>query len=511
MPLSITRALLGLCLLVPAADAMAPAGDLTRNEAADAVLGAAFPDGRDEAPSGGRKLFLAALQSEAFVHEAAGPFDVYVYVADGLKKTKNARKTAEKAAKGLAPLIPVMERNFGRDDGLISGQRFPIVLAEADRSKGETAYDHVLALLDKCEEGSFSGFKTDLSVWDDANRAKSAFFTWEVQLINLGHQEVTAQGKSWLEHGLGYHVINLIVNRMFARGAWGPPPPWLMNGLVDELDIQAYGDAWVAGGESSTWSSTTAGWHREGWSGFVPQGSSPPPPVLGPPPDLSTKFTKKVTSDQWIGRKKSGTRHWTALSADRDSEAPASLRLMAAGQSFLPRDRAYSRCVMHLMLDLVPMQDTQLLAALDSESRVTRTGMRDGDPLPVVVARVLGGVPAIDEVESLTMEQLLVAIERTDLVDRIKKLGGGGMLSIEDHRDQAEWLYKQHAFDDRTRLALYLKIAEIENYQQLREWELLGDVLDRAAGAALEASSGYPKQGKRAEQVGDAFRGALQG
>jgi len=45
----------------------------------------------------------------------------------------------------------------------------------------------------------------------------------------------------------------------------------------------------------------------------------------------------------------------------------------------------------------------------------------------------------------------------------------------------------------------------------LREWELLGDVLDRAAGAALEASKGYPKQGKRAEQVGDAFRVALRG
>jgi len=465
MPLPVTPALLGLCLLLPAAPISAAEttpsqGGLTRNEAADEVLTAAFPDGRDEAPSGGRRLFLAALQSEAFEHEAVGPFDVYVYAADGLKKKKSARKTADKAAKGLAPLISVMESNFGRDDGLISGQRFPIVLTDADLSKGETAYDHVLALLDTCEEGDFSGFRADLPVWNDANRAKSAFFTWEVQLINLGHDEVTTQGKSWLDHGLGYHVINLIVNRMFARGAWGPPPPWLMNGLVDELDIQAYGDAWVAGGETTSWSSSTAGWRRKGWSGFVPKGSSPPPPVMGPPPNLSTTFTKKVSSDQWIGRKKSGTRHWTALSADRKSDSPASLRLMAAGQSFLPRDRAYSRCVMHLMLDLVDMQDTELLAALDTESRVTRTGMRDGDPLSVVVARVLGGVPAVDEIEALTMEELLVAIERTDLIEKIKKLGGGGMLSIEDHRKQAEWLYKR-SFDDRTRLSLYLKIAEI--------------------------------------------------
>jgi hypothetical protein len=516
MPLSTATGLLALCTLLPSASIAEPAMNaaavgLTRDQAAAALLAEAFPDGLEGQPSGGRDLFTAAMQSEAFVHEAVGPFDVYVYVADGLKKTRSARKIAEKAAKGLASLVPVMESNFGREGGLISGQRFPIVLADADLSKGETAFDHVLALLDRCEEGSFSGFKADLAVWNSPNRALPAFFTWEVQLINLGHGDITQQGKSWLEHGLGYHAINLVVNRMFARGAWGPPPPWLMNGLVDELDIQAYGEAWVAAGESNSWSSSTSGWSRSGWSGFVPKGSSPPPPVMGPPPNLSTKFSSAVSSDQWIGRKKSGTRHWTALAADLDSEAPVSLRLMAAGQSFESRDRAYSRCVLHLMLDLVPMQDRDLLSALDTESRVTRTGMRDGDPLPVVVARVLGGVPAVDEVEALTMQELLISIKRTDLIESITRLGGAGMLSIKDHRQQADWLYSQYAFDDRTRLALYLKIAEIENYQQLREWELLGDVLDRAAGAALEASSGYPKKAKSAKQIGEAFRGALSG
>lgn len=516
MPLWITTGLLGLCTLLPLEPALALANTpaavgLTRDQAADALLAAAFPDGLEGQPSGGRELFLAALQSEAFVHESAGPFDVYVYVADGLKKTKSARKTAKAAAEGLALLVPVMQSNFGRQDGLISGRRFPIVLTDADLSKDEPAYEHVLALLDRCEEGDFSGFKPDMPIWNHDNRSLSVFFTWEVQLLNVGHEEIAQHGKSWFDHGLGYHVINLVVNRMFARGAWGPPPPWMMTGLVDELDIQAYGEAWVAAGESSSWSSSTAGWQRTGWSGFVPKGSSPPPPVMGPPPSLSTKFTSKVSSDQWIGRKQSGTRHWTALAADRGSEAPVSLRLMAVGQSFGPRDRAYSRCVMHLMLDLVPMQDRDLLSALDTESRVTRTGMRDGDPLPVVVARVLGGVPAVDEVEALTLEELLISIERTDLIESIRKLGGEGMLSIEDHREQAEWLYTQRAFDDRTRLSLYLKIAEIENYQQLREWELLGDVLDRAAGAALEASSAYPKKRNRVEQIGEAFRGALSG
>jgi hypothetical protein len=242
----------------------------------------------------------------------------------------------------------------------------------------------------------------------------------------------------------------------------------------------------------------------------VPQGQQPPPPVFGPPPGLPRSMQARVTSDDvWLDRKDSGVRHWSELAGDRESEVPASLASTAAAQDYQPRDRAYARCVLHLMLRLAPREGASLLELLDRRSTVTESGMRDAEPLPVLFARALGGLPDVDALEALDMEAQLLAIGRQDMVDRIRRLGGEGMLSLADHREQAHWLYGQQALDDETRLALYTAIVEVEALQQLRAWELLGHALDAAADAALTTTPSYPKQAARRAEVAAAFRAAL--
>ena len=443
-----------------------------------------------------------------FEHEAIGPFDVYVAVVDGLDKSSKAGKVLSQAAKGLAPAADAVERWFDGDGGVVAGRRFPIVLVDSDLEHGDEGFDRVLALLDRCEDQGYSGFKPDVPVFTPDNRHADDVFTWEVLCCNLGHAQIASLEKEWLAHGIGFTALNTLCNRLFAKGAWGPPPPWLKEGLVDELDIEAYGEAWVAEGESRSFSSSTSGWSRKGWEGFVPQGSSPPPPVFGPPPGLSTRTQTLVSRDDWMARRDSRTRHWKELANDRRGDVPVSFRDMAASQTYAKRDRAYSRCVLYLVLAAAHEHEGGLLAALDVESSVARSGMRTGDPLAVVFSRVLGGVPAVDALQKQTLGESLRAMQRDDLVAKIERLGGGGMLALADHREQADWLYLQ-TLDDRDRQTLFLLVAEAEGYRQLLQWEILGDALDRGATAAFASSSSFPEKDKARTAAVEAFRSAV--
>ncbi len=482
-----------------------PTGVPDRDQARDRLLERADLSGSAE---GGRALFEAALASEAFDHRAVGPFDLYAYRADGFKQGKDSKKALTSAAEGLEPLTEALSARFGAERGVISGRRFPVVLTSARTDKQETAFAEVIGLLDHCEDGSFSGYKPDLAVWTEGQLEQDSVSTWEVTVFNVQHEAIKREGRDWYAHGLGYQLLNALVNRLYAKGPWGPPPPWLREGLVDELDIETYGEAWVKGAESMSFSSSQGGYARQGWSGFVPKGSSPPPPFLGNPPKLSVKFSKTTVSDSWLNRNNSKTRHWSELVGDMRSEAPVSLASMAASQEFGPRDRAYARCVLHVLLAVAPPAGPGLLEALDVESQLARSGMRDADPLPVVVARWLGGVPEIDAIEALSMQALLLSLEKPEIVERIHEAGGAGMLGLSDHRKQADWLYLQK-LDDRSRLKLFLTIAEVEGYQELREWEILGNVVDRAMRAGLAASKSYPKQDDRKLDVTAAVRSTL--
>jgi hypothetical protein len=500
-----TSLLLGPVLALLSSVAVhAPDADAARDKALTIMLDTAFPDGTDTALAGGRELFEAVLQTDAFLHKAIGPFDLYVFQEDGLGKARNARQVLEDATRGLARAAPVLTRWFDRPEGLVSSRRFPIVLTSAHREARQTSFDQIVALLDHCEDGEFSGWKPVSAVWSGGNLGAEVVRTWEVQVFNLAHLTIAAKGKQWFDHGIGYYAIAHVANRLLRQGAWGMVPPWLAQGLIDELDIEAYGEAWVGG---DTWESQTPGWSRDGWSGFVPQGSRPPPPVTGPPADLAV--TVRKTGDSWEHRSASPTRHWADLATDRKSEAPASFAFMARTESFLPRDRAYARFAMNLLLDVAPAQGTGLLERLDREVRTPDHGMPDGDPLPAVFARSIGGVPAVEALEALDMRSMLVAIGRPELVDSVRKLGAEGLLDIADHREQSAWLYGQPRFDAEQRGKLFDLILQAEYYQQLHEWNLIGEVLDTAADAAFEASRSYPGNKSTREKVAAAVRRVL--
>ena len=492
---------LGACL------ALTPslmAGD-SRDELARTLVDGAFPGGTTAT---GRQLFLDVLASDVFLHEAVGPFDLHVYRGDGLVKASKAAKLLDRAAEGLRPAAMAVAGWFPGERGVVAGRRFPIVLADSDRDHGELGFDALLALLDRCEDEGYSGFKPHLAVFTPENLATDDVFTWEVLLVNTAHEFIDQHDKQWFEHGVGYAALNLLVNRLFAKGAWGPAPPWLKDGLLDELDIEAYGDAWIAEGESFSFSVSRVSWKNDGWSGFVPEGQSPPAAVTGPPPGMNPRLTQSVLSDDWLNRPDSSQRHWRALALDRHADVPASLTHMAAGQSFTNRDRAYARAVLHLLTELAPCNASSLLAGLDTESTTSASGMATGDPLPVVVARALGGLPEIDDFEAQTARQFLTRIDRPDLVARFEALGAGALLELTDHRAQADTLSRLR-LPDRDMQTVFHLVLQVENFQELQEWELLGQVLDRATGAALDASRGYPKKLKARDTVAAAFRQGL--
>jgi hypothetical protein len=494
-----------LALVLPLA---APA-DKERDQALIAALDLCFPGAfdlrRDPPPLGDRLLWTDALASDAFVRGAVGPFDLYVLVADGLSTKSVAERTLERVQTGLRPLGKMLESRFNRTgpEGLVSGHRWPIVLCSS--AQGQPGYDQLLSLLDWCEQ-DFSGWTRDNgSLFTPELRAAPLARTWEVLLINLGNPDVVKQGDDYLSHGLGYNTLAHLVNLLLRRGAWGTCPPWLDQGLIDELDIEAYGEAWVGG----DWYEThTEGWYREGWSGFVPQGMSPPPPVTGPPADLAT--TVRQTGDSWAHRANSGVRHWDHLRADLAVEYPPSLRFMQEHESFLPRDRAYARCVWNLMIALAPPAEPDVLARLDRAPTQLPGGMFDCDPITTLLAGSLGGVPAVDELVQMPLRDKLDVLMHKDIAREIEDLGAGEMLGLSDHRDAAEWLVTHPEFDDTTRRRLFDLLLTAEHYEQQAAMAAICGALDRAAHAALKASQHYPDDAKSKAAVAAAFRKALQ-
>jgi hypothetical protein len=441
-----------------------------------------------------------------------GPFDVRVRLADGLKKRKDAEKVLDQVVAGLQPVADFMQQHFTRPDGVVSGRRFTLVFASSDVERGEPAFGEILALLDLCEDGGFSGWKPEMQVYTPLNLQAPVAQTWAVLVFNLAHAEARAEGANWFKHGVGYRVLNFLGNLLLQFGAYGPVPPWLQQGLSDELDIAVYGQAWVAAGESSSWSSATSGWSSTGWSGFLPEGQSPPPPVYDPPKPLSSSFESHVENDGWIARGDSPTRHWSKLASDLRSEAPPSLQRAAAALDDTPRDRAYARLVLHLLLrpEGRPDGEPDLLEALDHRPPPVLGGIRGGEPLTVVFARVLGGVPDLEPLEAQTLSEQLEAAGRPEVIERARQLGAAGLLDKKDHREQSEWLYHQYDLDAHTRQALFDTIVQSERVQQLREWEVLGKSLDRAATAALGVSKTYPKSTDGMAQAVQAFHAALK-
>ena len=464
---------------------------------ADGLIAEALPDGAP--PGDGRALFAAVLDSDAFLHAEVGPFRVYVKAGKS-----SAKDVLDSASRGLAPIVGPVTQCWGAggmQPGVITGRTHPIVLCESAAD-----FERVLALLDRCEDLGFAGWKPQNLVWTPEMRHAETARTWEVQLFDLAHPTIASRSKEWLEHGLGYYTLAHLVNRSVRQGAWGQSPPWFDQGLIDELDITAYGRAWV-GGES--WSAESAGWFRPGWSGFLPTGATPPPTPTGPPRDLAV--TVKKTGSAWDDRTNSASRHWVELSQDRKSEAPASFAFMAEHQSFLPRDRAYARCALHLLL-AASAQDAAggLLSRLDTQATAASDGMLSAEPLTVIVAAALGGVPEVDRLEAAPLGDVLAEVKRTDIAERMRALGADGLLTLTDHREQSRWLFSKWKGEMSARGELFRLIMEAEHCQELREWALIGRQLDVGMDAALTARKTYPKSDADLAKVLVAFRGALE-
>jgi hypothetical protein len=504
--MSLITSSLSLALLFGVGHLEVHGDDSERRDALQKLLEDASSRGAEvtlEASSGGsREAFLEVLASDLFLHQGVGPFDVFVMKADGFKSKTKAEKTLTAAVRGLEPVVPVMEAFFSGSAALVSGRRFPIVLASSDSSRGEHSFDQLIALLDWAEEDYTSWKSSGNPVWSAESRAAETVRTWEVQLFNLAQEKAATHGAAFLDHALGYYTLAHIASRALRQGAWGLVPPWLAQGLIDELDIAAYGEAWVGGG---TWTKQIAGWSRPGWSGFVPQGMSPPPPVTGPPANLAVTITS--TGNSWQHRSTSALRHWNDLAADRESEAPASFQFMAENESFLPRDRAYARCLLHMLLEIAPNGGVPLTERLDRVPVTSSSGMPDADPITVVMSRVLGGVPSVTELESLSLGSMLKVIGKPAIGTQIKALGGEGMLNLIDHREQAAWLYRQSTeeMSPGTRAELWRLLLEAEYYQQSHEWKALGEAFDAAAAAAFLASPGYPSDKISRGEVARAF------
>ena len=503
----------GLC--APAHPQAAAGGEVT--ELANALISAAFPSGMPEQKDG-RILFTSVLDSPRFRHSTAGPFTIYALASDA----DVAATLVADARVGLAPLkkIPGLLAAEAGDAGGGEGgsDEAEAQVSAAAHAPGATGipgpsqiivlatttsdYERVLALLERCEDLGYSGWKPLNPLWTPASRAAEVARTWEVQVFNLEHAAIADRKQAWLEHGLGYYTLAHLVNRAVRLDAWGLSPPWFDQGLIDELDIQAYGQSWV-GAES--WVQETEGWFRPGWSGFLPEGTQPPEPPSGPPLDLATKVKK--TGDPWADRSKSAQRHWSELVEDRRSAAPASFAYMAEHQSFLPRDRAYARCALHMLLALGNGGDgPDLLSRLGHLGTVAPDGMLDSEPLTVIVSQALGGVPEVESFEALPLADVLVETKRPDIADRLTELEADGLLELTDHREQSKWLYEQWKGQMAYRGEVFRLIMEAEQAQQLHEWELIGRYLDRGMAGLLNATPSFPDSRADLDKALSAFR-----
>jgi len=497
--------------MVAALLAAAPADDAAQH--VDHLLKAAFPEGSDwsSREAGSREAFLGVLESELFAHAEVGPFDVYALRDDGFADEAVMQAELDRVVAGLLPTVPVMERHFSRaagpnGPGLISGRRLPIVLAHSERGDGQLGFDRVVALLNWAED-DYSGYKQGGNpIYDPALLEAITVRTWEVQVFNLAHEFAIDQGEKFYDHGLGYFTLAHVAARVLRQGAWGMVPPWLAQGLTDELDLEAYETAWVGG---DWWDLQRPGWFRPGWSGFLPTGASPPPVVRGPPANLAV--TIRDSGDSWAHRKYSTERHWSDLVTDRKSEAPASFEFMADNESFLPRDRALARATLNVIVEVAkPQGRPGLLELLDRVPSQSASGMFDSDPITVLVSDALGGVEAVVELERLSLGEMLESIGKPEIAEKLVALGAKPMLRIPDHREQAEWLYYQQV-DMQARGEIWNLILEAEYYQQLVEWAAIGEALDRGMVEAFKAAKRYPAKDRDRQRAAKSFWKGVQG
>ncbi|MCB9897975.1 MAG: hypothetical protein H6825_08225 [Planctomycetes bacterium] len=450
----------------------------------------------------GQEIFEAVLDSELFLSASVGPFDVSVLQEDGLASREDAQKTLDGVVSALAPAAAVVERRWPAGGaGLVSAARLPVVLASSE--PGEGAFGDLVALLDVCERRGFSGWYPANLVDTSANRGAEVVRTWNVQLFNLANPVIAERRDDWIEHGVGYYALAFVANRALRRGAWGMVPPWLANGLIDELDIEAYGEAWVG---QESWTVQTPGWFRPGWSGFVPQGQRPPAPLVGPPANLATTVVK--SGDAWLSHDASRTRHWTDLVADHKSEAPASFVRTAESESDLPRDRAAGRLLLDLVLESGARDHESFTSLLDAEAVTRLDGMPDSEPLPALFARALGGVPEVERLETLDTRTLLGELGRPDLVALFEQNGAEDALALTDHREQSRWL-SHRSYDSKTRGDLFGAFLEIEYLQQMAEWKAMAPRLDAGLRAALAGSKVYPRDTQEMDVAVEAFRMGL--
>ena len=92
----------------------------------------------------------------------------------------------------------------------------------------------------------------------------------------------------------------------------------------------------------------------------------------------------------------------------------------------------------------------------------------------------------------------------------MRALDGAGLLALTDHREQSRWLYAKWKGQMSARTELFGLIMEAEYCQQLREWEFIGQQLDRGMDAALNARKTFPKSDADLAKVLEVFRGALE-
>jgi hypothetical protein len=500
---TLTRSALALMLVltISISTSAATRGERSPGPAAADLLSRAFPGETLDRPRDGGALFSRVLATDLFASASVGPFDVHVFVADALHDRRKASRLLDELVETLAPAADLVTRLWPEGDGLISAARLPIVIA--DSAPENPGYVSLVELLDYCERLGFSGWLPANKVDISANRGAEVVRTWDVQLFNMGHKTISERRARWVDHGVGYYTLAFVANRALRRGAWGLVPPWLATGLIDELDISAYGQAWVG---QESWVRQTPGWHRAGWSGFVPQGAAPPAALMGPPANLAVTVSK--TGDAWLDFDASETRHWSDLISDRKTEAPASFTRAAESESFLPRDRAAGRCLLHLLLE-VPAGGESFTSLLDSEVKTPRDGMPDSEPLSVLFARAMGGVSEVDRLEGLSTLDLLKELGRTDLIDLFSRVGAEPALEMTDHRSQSAWLFGQSQFDTATRGQLFNAFLETEHEQQMAEWKALAPHLDGGLAAALKSSRRFPSRARDIAKVSDAFRSGL--
>ncbi len=193
----IGNVLLAVGLIV--APAFAGPGDpVAISTGAEAMLKRTLGPAAAPAKSGdGRTLFESVLASESFRSGSVGPFDVHVLVGVGRSAAADAENVQDKVLATLAPASDLVARLWpAGGDGLISGTRFPVLIA-ANR----TDYLQLVGLLDHCERAGYSGWAPANTLDSAEARVAEVAHTWEVQVFDLTHATIASRRDVWLAAG----------------------------------------------------------------------------------------------------------------------------------------------------------------------------------------------------------------------------------------------------------------------------------------------------------------------